>query len=130
MRNATSCIFSQSTVHNMKKREENKIRLHKSIFIYFFILLFSSSARFLSLLGKVCVVLFTEWKIVITSSTFKHFLTFFFRRIVPIETELTNRRLILFSKRIEQLWAKLLTREKKLPTQRQAQRVAKSKPFM
>lgn len=74
MRNATSWFFSQSTVHNMKKKRRKKIRLHKSIFIYFFILLFSSFARFLSLLGvKVCVVLFTEWKIVITSSTFQHF---------------------------------------------------------
>ena len=41
MKNATSCISSQSTVYNIKKKRK-KIRLHKSIFIYFFILLFCS----------------------------------------------------------------------------------------
>lgn len=67
MRNATSCVFSQSTVH----KEREKIRLHKSIFIYFFILLFflflfvSSSTR-----KSFRIVLFTEWKIVLMSSTF------------------------------------------------------------
>lgn len=84
MRNATSCIFfllgfffflsfHNRLVHNMRTEKE-KIRLHKSIFIYFFILLFFPlpfhSGSLTAVLyfggwetegGKVlCFVLFTE----------------------------------------------------------------------
>lgn len=66
-------VFLHNQLYIIWKRRE-KIRLHKSIFIYFFILLFCSFLFTFSAKEKVCFVLFTEWKIVIMPSTFQLFL--------------------------------------------------------